>query len=296
MKNKKSNKNKKILKILLIVIAIIAIISIIVYRGEYIKKENEKIDYDYSQEDESEVFFDKDEGYSTPEETETIETMSEEEKKEIYSLSTTQYSYRIKRPELYGKEFKITLEEAVIEDGYRYCRCKVRITDSFITKCKIEAIYDDKNQVEFLDENKNPKDEFLNGESIIIKCPDKVDLTFLEYKVIVEFKNNDNNYKIAKTTSLDITDPRRGRIEATFYEPGTKNIFVGGKVRLDRIIVEQNNRIREIDIATPIKSSGKVIFTNVPVGRYKLTKIINGQDIESKEFYVSIATTTTVEF
>ena len=288
-------KLKKIIIYIITIILLIGMIGIIIQT--LIEKSTEQIDYDFSKEDEDDVFFTIDEELDLEKDLyspDHIETISQNEKDEIYSLAIYDKNYIFKKPELYGKELKINSDEGYSKDDYECTKCTIRITDSLITKINIEKLYDDNNQMEILDMNYNPKTEFENSESFLLRCPDDVDLSDIRYKITIEFENDNKKYKVCKTIRVPVSDPSVGRIEATFYEPGTKNILKNGKVKLAKILEKQN--ITSDIIASETGTSGKVNFTNIPIGKYKLIKILENGQREEKIIEVKKATTTTVEF
>ena len=67
-----------------------------------------------------------------------------------------------------------------------------------------------------------------------------------------------------------------------------------GKVKLAKILEKQN--ITSDIIASETGTSGKVNFTNIPIGKYKLVKILENGQREEKIIEVKKETTTTVEF
>ena len=286
-------------KALIITTVIIFVIVIAVSVWIYLKGEENSVDFDFSMEDEANVFFSEDEEKELEDtgesKTDYISLSSEEAKADDYSLIADQQVYKFKKTELYGLELKILPDrQHDIEDGFLYTKCKVRVTDSTVTKVKVEKFYDEKNQIEILDENRKPKTEFENGETIVFKCPEDIDLSVVEYKFIIDFTHNGKKYKVSKMTWLGISYQDYGRIEATIYKSGTKDLWIGVNTRLDRIYPEYNKTklIGEVESGR----DGKIIFINVPVGQYKLTKVVDGKDIESKTFEVKPAETTTVAF
>lgn len=287
-------KNKKML--IVVVLLIIIVIATIIFIGIYIKNQNKKVDYDFSLESEENVFFTDEEEIEEDieENLDYISATSEEEKDENNSILMRQFTYTFKKPELYGKKLKINVDETYIDGEYLYTDCFIRVTDSLVTNVKIEKIYDDKNQIEFLDENRNSKTEFENGEKIIIKCPETVDLTYVEYKITIEFIYNNEKYKVSVTQGLPVSDPYVGSIEATFYENGTKDLWIGGEVSLYRVLEEQN-RTKLIG-TSETGTDGKIKYYMVPIGIYKFTKIVDENEIESGTFEVKRHETTTVEF
>ena len=290
-------KSKKIL--ILLIVILIAIIAIIISTKFISSNKENKIDADYSAENSTDVYLSETEedeiGNTVTDNADYVSLLSEEAKTDEYSLAIKKYEYTFKKPELYGLKLKILADrQHNVEDGFLYTECRVRVDDSTVKKVKIEKFYDDKNQIEFLDKNKNPKSEFENGETIVIKCPDDIDFSVVDYKFIVEFEHNRKTYKVSVTTGLVTYFQHYGRVEATFYKPGTKDLWIGGQVRFDKIFPEYNKT--ELVGDAEVGRDGKVIFTNVPIGQYKLTKVIDGKDVESKTFEIKTAETTTVEF
>lgn len=288
-------KSKRLL--ILLIIILIVIIAIVIFSKVSLSNEEDNVDVDYSAENSIDVYLleNEDEEINENNNTNYVPILSEEAKADEYSLAIKKYEYTFKKPELHGLKLKILNDrQHNIEDGFLYTECRVRVDDSIIKKVQIEKFYDDKNQIEFLDKNKNTKSEFENGETIVIKCPDNTDFSVVDYKFTVEFVHNGKTYKSSVTTGLVTYFERYGRVEATFYKPGTKDLLIGGQVRFDKIFPEYN----KIEFIGDSKTGrdGKVIFTNVPVGQYKLTKVINGNDVESKTFEIKPAETTTVEF
>lgn len=286
-------KNKK--KTILLILFVILIISIIICTIKLRKMYDDKIDYDFSMESNEDLFFGDEENYKEEikEKPNYISTISEQEKAENNSITMSQFKYVFKKPELYGKELKINVDETYIDGEYLYTECLIRITDSLVTSVEIEKIYDEKNQIEFLDENKNSKKEFKNGEKIVVKCPRKIDLTYVEYKIKIEFIYNNEKYKICVNEKLPISEPYVGIIDASFYDDESK-LLIGENVKLYRILEEQNREILLGTIQTG--TDGKVKYYKVPVGKYKFVKIINGKEIESDFFEVKRNETTYIEF
>ena len=286
-------KNKK--KTILLILFVILIISIIICTIKLRKMYDDKIDYDFSMESNEDLFFGDEENYKgeIKEKLNYISTISEQEKAENNSITMSQFKYVFKKPELYGKELKINVDETYIDGEYLYTECLIRITDSLVTSVEIEKIYDEKNQIEFLDENKNSKTEFKNGEKIVIKCPRKIDLTYVEYKIKIEFIYNNEKYKISINEKLPASDPYRGSIEASFYGEDSK-LLIGENVKLYKILEEQNRVI--LLGTTQTGTDGKIKYYMVPVGKYKFVKIINGKEIESDLFEVKRSETAYVEF
>ena len=276
-------------------ILIIFIVAIIIFIKVYIENQNGNVDYDFSLESEENVFFtNEEEEEKIGENLDYISATSEEEKDENNSILMRKYTYTFKKPELYGKKLEINADETYIDGEYLYTDLSIRITDAFVTNVKIEKIYDNKNQIEFLDENKNPKTEFENGEKIVIKCPEIVDLTYVEYKINIEFVYNNEKYKIAVTQGLPVSDPYVGSIEATFYEEKSEDLLIGGEISLYRVIEEQDRTklIGTIETGT----DGKIKYYMVPIGIYKFIKIVDGHEIESDTFEVKKYETTNIEF
>lgn len=284
MKNKKKT-------ILLIIFIIASIICTIKVKKVY----DDKIDYDFSMESKENLFFldEEDDNEEIEEKPSYISTISEQEKNENNSISVSQFTYVFKKPELYTNKLKINVDKSYIDGEYLYTDCYIRITDSFVTSVEIEKIYDEKNQIEFLDENKNSKTEFKNGEKIVIKCPRKIDLTYVEYKIKIEFIYNNEKYKISINEKLPASDPYRGSIEASFYGEDSK-LLIGENVKLYKILEEQNRVI--LLGTTQTGTDGKIKYYMVPVGKYKFVKIINGKEIESDLFEVKRSETAYVEF
>lgn len=284
MKNKKKT-------ILLIIFIIASIICTIKVKKVY----DDKIDYDFSMESKENLFFldEEDDNEKIEEKPSYISTISEQEKNENNSISVSQFTYVFKKPELYTNKLKINVDKSYIDGKYLYTDCYIRITDSFVTSVEIEKIYDEKNQIEFLDENKNSKTEFKNGEKIVIKCPRKIDLTYVEYKIKIEFIYNNEKYKISINEKLPASDPYRGSIEASFYGEDSK-LLIGENVKLYKILEEQNRVI--LLRTTQTGTDGKIKYYMLPVGKYKFVKIINGKEIESDLFEVKRSETAYVEF
>lgn len=260
-----------------------------------IKIQEEKIDYDFSMQSEEEVFFNLDEleNAEIPQ-SEYVSTNSENEKDEDYAVTMREYTYTIKKPELYGKQLKINVDEPFWnEDGNLYTNCTVRVSDALVTKCVIEKQFDDsENQVEFLDADKNPKSEFENGEMIIAKCPEEADFSYVDYKITVEFVYNNEKYKVAVVQGLPVSDPDVGRIEATFYKSGTDELLIGSEIKLERIVEDKSYLITKIESGT----DGRIEYYMVPVGNYKLIKEVDGEEIESQIFEVKEGEKTKIEF
>lgn len=209
MKNKKKT-------ILLIIFIIASIICTIKLRKIY----DDKIDYDFSMESKENLFFsdEQDDKEEFKENPNYISTISEQEKDENNAISMRKFTYVFKKPELYTNKLKINVDETYIDGEYLYTECSIRITDSFVTGVEIEKIYDEKNQIEFLDKNRNLKKEFKNGEKIVVKCPRKIDLTYVEYKIKIEFIYNNEKYKICVNEMLPVSAPYMGSIDASFYD------------------------------------------------------------------------------
>lgn len=286
-------KNKK--KTILLILFVILIISIIICIIKLSEMYEDKIDYDFSMESKEDLFFEDEEDNNEKfkENLNYISTISEQEKKENNSISMRQFTYVFKKQELYGNELKINVDETYIDGEYLYTECLIRITDSFVTSVEIGKIYDEKNQIEFLDENKNTKKEFKNGEKIVVKCPRNTDLTYVEYNIKIEFIYNNEKYKICVNKGLPVSDPYVGAIDASFYDEDSK-LLIRENVKLYRILEEQNRTILIGNNHTG--TEGKIKYYMVPVGKYKFVKIINGKEIESSFFEVKRHETTYIEF
>ena len=144
-----------------------------------------------------------------------------------------------------------------------------------------------------MDENKNSKKEFKNGEKIVVKCPRNTDLTYVEYKIKIEFIYNNEKYKICVNKGLPVSSPYVGTIDATFYDENSK-LLIGENVKLYRILEEQNREILLGTIQTG--TDGKIKFYMVPIGKYKFVKVINGKETESDFFEVKKHEATYIEF
>ncbi len=285
-------------KALIITTVIIFVIVIAVAVWIYIKGEENAIDFDFSMEDEENLFFSNDEEEleeSKKNNTDYVSLLSEEAKADDYSWVIGQHVFTFKKPELYGLELKILADrQHDVEDGFLYTKCKVRVTDSTVTKVNVEKFYDDKNQIEILDENRKPKTEFENGETIVFKCPEDTDFSVVEYKFTVEFLHDNKKYKVFATPGLTIYYQRYGKVEAYFNVPGTEERWKDGTVRFDRIFPGYEKT--QFICTSNTGLYGHVTYLNVPVGQYKLTKVIDGKDVESETFEIKPAETTTVEF
>ena len=124
-------------KALIITTVIIFVIVIAVAVWIYIKGEENAIDFDFSMEDEENLFFSNDEEEleeSKKNNTDYVSLLSEEAKADDYSWVIGQHVFTFKKPELYGLELKILADrQHDVEDGFLYTKCKVRVTDSTVT-------------------------------------------------------------------------------------------------------------------------------------------------------------------
>ena len=115
------------------------------------------------------------------------------------------------------------------------------------------------------------------------------------FKFNITFEYNNKIYKISKKVKLYLYTPDYvGRIVATFLSPETGDVWKDGTVRLDRV----HEKAGEINFIGNVETGidGKITYYNVPIGTYRLTKMIDGKEIESRTVEVKTGEISTIEF
>ena len=190
---------KNIGKVMLLISMFFAIIVVI-----YILRN--KIDYDYTQYEDKEIFYQHSQDISSEEENTEITTYkaeSDEEKKEKDSVTITDNKHIFLKDKLKGQELNVLIEFPKLKDEWLYHKCTVRISNAFIEKCEIELLYNEKNIVKIFDLNYNEKKEFKNGESFYIASKKYQDIIDVEFKFTITFRYQDERYKIVKTMDIN---------------------------------------------------------------------------------------------
>lgn len=236
-------------------------------------------------------------GNTDEDEKKTYLLYGDEYKKERDAVFTDEKTFILLRDELNGLKLIFTVNSPGYYDDKVKIDCAVRISNAFIKEYTIEKMYDEKNVVKIMDSNENVKTEFKDGERFYLEI-DKDKYTADElYKFYITFEYNDKTYKISKTVDLDVFSTiGSGRIEATFYSPdNVDELWIKGKVKLEGLR-GNTDEVKNYIGFVRTGSDGKITYYNVPKGRYKLTKIQNKEDVDSKIVEVKVGEITEVEF
>ncbi len=217
---------------------------------------------------------------------------SDQQKKEENVSLTRTYQYVLLKEDLKENKLSFVTSEQKFKDQYYYTRYAVRITDAYILEYQVEAV--DEN-VTILNAKGEVTNTFYQGEEFYIKTAE--DYTgYTKYLFTITFKYQDQIYKISKEAyfSAIIGDVGLGSIEATFYDPATGEIAVGERIRLDSVVHQTGEKIKNGSVESG--TDGKIKFYNVPVGKYAFTRLVDGKEVSSEVFEVKKGETTLVDF
>lgn len=231
--------------------------------------------------------------YITKDEANYDVITSEQRTKEKNTKGIEEYRYIIKKDELNKKELIITSDNEKRGVNGISRKCTIRIPDTYIQKVEIEVLKNN-DRIKILDENDKERYTFENGESFYIEYGALEYIGDVKYNFTITFTYNNKNYKIKKSANL-FSNPTAslGMIELMAYKPNTDEPLEDTTFRLVRIY-DNNDTTNLGDFETG--SSGKITYYKVPKGQYKLVKIIDDKEVETKIFEVKSGETTQVEF
>ena len=217
-----------------------------------------------------------------------------EEKKSVFFDEQT---YILLKDDLEGLKLYFSVGTVKYDDdGNAKVECAVRLSNAYIKKYTIEKLYDESNAVNIVDLDNNITSKFEDGENFYLKFDDDKYTADELYKFDIVFEYNDKTYKISKTVDLNAYSVAKGRIESKFYSPEDKDkVWVSGKVKLESLR-GNTDEIKDFIGCVRTGIDGMITYYNVPKGRYKLTKIQNKEDVESKIIEVKAGEIIEVEF
>lgn len=125
--------------------------------------------------------------------------LSDAEIQENNTILTEIDSYMLLYQNLYKKILTITKYPSTLIEDTSYKKYIPRIRNTQILDYTVEKLNDENNIVEIVDENKNPKNFFENGEGFYLKYNRDADISSVEYKLTITFKYCGDTYKISKT-------------------------------------------------------------------------------------------------
>lgn len=222
---------------------------------------------------------------------------SDEFKKEDTAALVNEYTYFLLKDKLEGLKLIFTIGSYVDKGDYVIATGNVRIPGSEIKEVTIEEVNDKNNIAEIMDINENVRNTFFDGEQYVFKIYKNGRYMDRLHKFYITFKYNGETYKIAKTIDLNVyNNSYSGTIEALFYDVENKSEpWTNGEVRLDKL--EENSEKFDSEIGKlKTGTEGKITFYYVPQGKYKITRIIDGKDYDSKIINVKRNEITKVEF
>lgn len=224
-----------------------------------------------------------------------INLSSEEFTKNDNSPFEDKVEYSFLKEEFLGEKMYVFLNRTYdkIEKEYTITKAELRITNAFIKKFTVEKLHDTKNLVEIVDESKNAKTEFYNGEPFYVKINNSDYVGDIFFKVKMEVEYNGKTYCISKIIEENFQNKSFvGKIKLNVYKKGTKE-------KLDSDVKYYLEKKYENPDDMKILGNGYVSseakFYMVPKGIYRIYLKDNDKEIYSEFFEVKENELTDVE-
>ena len=240
------------------------------------------------------IYLDKKENTNTEEEKkEAVVITSEEAIMNQESMLNDSYSYSFFKDGLRGKKLFIYTYGTSI-NNYNLQQCSIYLEDCEILMAHVEDLYDDEDLVQITDKDGNLKKDFENNESFYVKYNFENYDDNIQYQLTLIFRYKGKVYKIKKEISVGITKSgKNGYIDASFKD-GEGNPLPGARAILKKVY-PKSGKEEIFVVGVEVGDSGKLFFSRLKAGTYKLIKNYNDENLSEKIIEVKSGETTEVE-
>ena len=227
-------------------------------------------------------------------EEDVIMVISEETKNNMESAVNYSSSDRFAIGDLKDLNISIYTRGVPEEEEYGLQECSVHIDESEILSVHVEDVNDDNDVVQITDIDVKPKNDFQNNENFYVKYYYDNYKNDISYLLNIVFRHKNKTYKISKMVGVGINkSEKNGYIDASFKDE-QGNPMPGARAIL-KTVDEKNGNESTLLVGIEVGDSGKLFFSRLPAGTYKLIKNYDNKNLSEKIVEVKSGETTNVE-